>query len=203
MDFKKFYTLWRSFYIDGWLMNGESEIIYELSKKYIHKGGRVVEIGSWKGKTTFIIATICKTLGAHLISIDTFSGNLDSKDILNIKGGVYYEAHHDPDKFFRENIAKNLKGFPIEYLKMTSHQASKKIKDNSLDLCFIDGDHTLPVVYQDIKVYLTKVKKGGLLMGHDYSSVPNPRNKVKYSVDKLIGTKNVVIYNTIWTHVQG
>lgn len=202
MDLTKIYTLWRSSRIEGWLMPDEPGIIYELAKKYIKKGSRVVEVGSWKGKSTYIIATICKKVDARLIAIDTFSGSIVENNETNLRGGAYYEAHKDPNKFFREHIAKNLKGFPVDYLKMTSRQAAKRIKNKSLDFCFLDGDHTLPVVYSDIKDYLPKVKKGGMLLGHDYSVVPNPQNQVKYSVDKLIGKDNIVIYSTIWTYIR-
>ena len=36
--------------IDGWLSDGECELLYELAKK-VPSGQAILEIGSWKGKS--------------------------------------------------------------------------------------------------------------------------------------------------------
>ena len=201
LDIKKHFILYKSSQIEGWLMKGEPEVLYNLGKKYIKKGSLVAEVGSWKGKSTYILASICKEVGARLLSIDTFEGSLNPEDPANKAGGAYFDAYKNGERFFHEHIEKNLAGLPVEYMKMTSHQASKKIKNASLDFCFLDGDHTLPVIYQDIKDYLPKIKKGGLFVGHDYSLVHNPKNQVKESVDKIIGAKKIILHHSLWTYV--
>ncbi|GAI15065.1 unnamed protein product [marine sediment metagenome] len=42
------------------------------------------------------------------------------------------------------------------------------IANNSLDFVYIDGSHTYESVAEDIILYYPKLKKGGLLSGHDY-----------------------------------
>jgi len=54
----------------------------------------------------------------------------------------------------------------IEYLFMPSDDV-KHIKDNSLDFCYIDGDHSYSQVKKDLAKYYSYVKPGGLLGGHD------------------------------------
>lgn len=51
-------------------------------------------------------------------------------------------------------------------IRMTSEQASKKFKDNSLDFVFIDGDHN--DIETDVLCWEPKVKDGGFLIGHDW-----------------------------------
>lgn len=41
-------------------------------------------------------------------------------------------------------------------------------EDNSLDFVYIDGNHAYDWVKQDIQLWWPKLKKNGLLMGHDY-----------------------------------
>jgi predicted O-methyltransferase YrrM len=200
MMLNKWIALLKSSRIEGWLMPGEPGYLYDLADKYIPVGGLAAEVGSWKGKSTIMIATACRELSAKLLSIDTFSGNIEITTDVTKNTGVYAEAHQNPDEFWQNNIVKNLSDLPVEYLKMTSKQATRKIKNQSLDFCFLDGDHTVPVVYQDIHDYLPKVKKGGILLGHDYSLEPNPKNQVKASVDKIIGAKNITLFQSIWLY---
>lgn len=56
----------------------------------------------------------------------------------------------------------------IFILREKSESASKKIFNDSLDLVFIDGDHSYQGVINDISLWMPKVKVGGYISGHDY-----------------------------------
>lgn len=58
-------------------------------------------------------------------------------------------------------------------LQGTSVEGSKKVPDNSLDFCYIDGDHSLEGIYTDIYTWTPKMKVGGIIAGHDYKDGPN------------------------------
>ena len=75
------------------------------------------------------------------------------------------QMDHSFDVFTRDT--KQYKDI-IVLLKMFSSEAVKYIEDGSLDFLFIDGNHSYESVKEDIKLYLPKVKKGGLISGHDY-----------------------------------
>jgi len=60
----------------------------------------------------------------------------------------------------------------VKMLRMTSLDAASKFKDGTLDFCYIDGDHSLEGIYDDIKAWLPKVKIGGIVAGHDYKDGP-------------------------------
>ena len=49
-----------------------------------------------------------------------------------------------------------------------SMEAVKEIEDGSLDFVYIDGNHAYEFVKQDIEHWSKKVKRGGLVGGHDY-----------------------------------
>jgi len=53
-------------------------------------------------------------------------------------------------------------------LRMSSMEAVTKFNDNSLDFVYIDGDHSLFGIYEDIKAWTHKVRIGGICAGHDY-----------------------------------
>ena len=48
--------------------------------------------------------------------------------------------------------------------------ASSYLPDKTLDFVFIDGDHTFNNVMLDILLWTPKVRKGGIISGHDYYS---------------------------------
>lgn len=101
----------------------------------------VVEIGSFKGRSTYGLALGCKTVYA----VDTFQ----------------YGTYHD----FVKNI---LEDFPnINVMYMSSKSASKRFDNKSIDMIFIDGEH-YEEVQMDIDAWLPKCKK--LICGHDYNT---------------------------------
>jgi len=55
-----------------------------------------------------------------------------------------------------------------EVYRMTSIEAAQNVKDESLDLVFIDALHHYEPMMQDIKAWLPKVQPRGILAGHDW-----------------------------------
>jgi predicted O-methyltransferase YrrM len=54
--------------------------------------------------------------------------------------------------------------------RMTSEQACRLYADESVDMVFIDGDHSYQGCANDIRLWWPKVCIGGVLAGHDYRS---------------------------------
>jgi len=61
-----------------------------------------------------------------------------------------------------------LKGKQWAPMHMTSEEASLLVPDGSLDFVYIDGNHTFDYVMLDLILWGRKVRKGGLIAGHDY-----------------------------------
>ena len=53
---------------------------------------------------------------------------------------------------------------------------------------YIDANHTFEHVYADIGYWLLKVRKGGIISGHDYGG---RKRGVKRAVDKWFGVENI------------
>jgi hypothetical protein len=51
---------------------------------------------------------------------------------------------------------------------MKSQEAAPQIPEESLDFVYIDGDHSFDAVMLDLILWSKKVRKGGLVGGHDY-----------------------------------
>ena len=77
-------------------------------------------------------------------------------------------------------------------IKNTSIGAANTITDNTLDFCYIDGDHSLFGIYDDIHIWAPKVKIGGIIAGHDYKDGPKSGikdffgNQLDYKIKTVI-----------------
>lgn len=68
-----------------------------------------------------------------------------------------------------------------------SVDAAKAVEDNTLDFCFIDGDHSYNGVMRDLCAWWPKVKRGGWIGGHDWENDAHKHWGVKRAVlDYLI-----------------
>jgi predicted O-methyltransferase YrrM len=115
-------------------------------------GSTFVEIGSWKGRSATYMATEIansqKNINFYCIDI------WESEKCENL---------HD---IFLTNI-EPVKKF-CNPIKSNSVDASSLFENNSLDFVFIDASHDYEDVKNDIKCWLPKVRKKGILAGHDY-----------------------------------
>jgi hypothetical protein len=142
------------------------------SKNLIKKG---VEVGSFKGE---FARTILEKWEGVLYMVDPWYELEDYNDMSNIglNQDAYLEAMRSINDF-RDRAYM---------LRCLSKQAVDLFPDESLDFVYIDGNHEYSYVVQDIKLWYPKVKKGGIVAGHDYLDIDwydheySEKNKNKY-----------------------
>ncbi len=81
----------------------------------------------------------------------------------------------------------------ISPLQITSDKASLLFDDETLDFVFIDASHVYDEVTRDISCWYPKVKKGGIIAGHDFIS----RFDVPDAVQDFFGT-NFYLKGNSW-----
>jgi predicted O-methyltransferase YrrM len=59
-------------------------------------------------------------------------------------------------------------GDRAKIVKCKSPDAAERFSDEFFDFVFIDADHSLEAVEADIQAWVPKIKRKGLLCGHDY-----------------------------------
>lgn len=99
-----------------------------------------------------------------------------------------------------EMISRNV-ALPISLMCMPSVEAADLIADESLDMVYIDADHSYEEVKKDILAWTPKVKMGGILSGHDYN--PNGGFGVHRAVNELVNgfvlqPDDASVDNNIW-----
>ena len=61
-----------------------------------------------------------------------------------------------------------LKPYKVKLIKAFSMDAVREFADESLDFVYIDANHKYEYCVEDIREWSRKVRKGGLVAGHDY-----------------------------------
>lgn len=127
----------------------------DLPKFLFESGCRIgVEIGVDQGEYGI---KLCKA-GLKVYGIDSY---------------VDYKGYKTPESYVShyEQALKNLKGYDYTIIKKFSMDALADFEDGSLDFVYIDGNHFLPYIAADIFGWDSKLRKGGIMSGHDYAFV--------------------------------
>lgn len=72
-----------------------------------------------------------------------------------------------------------------------SVEAAGHVVDESLDFVFIDAIHSFEAVSSDLNAWFPKVRRGGLVAGHDVSW-----SGVREAVEQFLGDKGLAGYFT-------
>lgn len=155
--------------IDGFLTINEGKLLYDLAKKV--EDGAIVEIGSWKGRSTSCLALGSKAgFGAKVYAIDPHTGSPEHQEAF--KGNVW------TFDIFNENMKSvGVNDVVVPILKL-AHEASKTF-DQKISLIFIDGAHEYEDVCKDFEDWFPKVDDGGIIALHDTVGWDGPRKVVE------------------------
>ena len=67
-----------------------------------------------------------------------------------------------------EHVLEILKPYNATVIRKLSMEAVNEFENNSLDFVYIDANHQFDSVVEDIIHWTKKVRKGGIVAGHDY-----------------------------------
>jgi hypothetical protein len=82
-----------------------------------------------------------------------------------------------------------------EFINKTSEDAVGDFKDGSLDFVYLDGNHDYTHAMFDITEWSKKVKKGGIVSGHDYA-------RLRHGGSKNWGVLQAITRYTKDNHIQ-
>lgn len=98
------------------------------------------------------------------------------------KGYKEHTSQEKLDDFYEETIQR-LAPYNYRIMRAFSKDAYQHFKDGELDFVYIDGNHSFYNITCDLHFWIPKVRKGGIISGHDFR-----RNSGKYVND----TKDVI-----------
>jgi hypothetical protein len=163
------------------------DIISDILVRNNYKKG--VEVGTLRGE--FSKALLSRWKDGTLFMVDVWRKIDDYIDTNN----------NDEDSGVIVDCIKNISKFAdrAHMMRMPSEVACKLFSDDSLDFVYLDANHSYDGFMTDFNNWFPKVKKGGLIAGHDYMMIhwydgkflDNNKDKAIYSGDNFLGNFGV------------
>jgi predicted O-methyltransferase YrrM len=163
------------YFFDGKsLSSWEEQAHLFLLATLVPENGTIVEVGSWIGHGTCLLASGGRGPSARVFAVDTFDNT--TKNSWEKAGLADFLRKVDRDLTQREQFDRNLRRFEVQDrvtpIPFLSDEAIHHLplKSGSVDLLFVDGGHSLEVVRKDIELYVPLVKAGGTVAFHDFDT---------------------------------
>ena len=122
---------------------------------------RIVEIGIAEGLFTEAIARA--NPDADVIGVDSFQ--------------AYHDMSADTVQVNELIARQRLRVYPhVTITRGASTDVAQTFTEESIDAVYIDGDHEYSAVVADLHAWIPKVKRGGMVAGHDYIFM-NPKDR--------------------------
>jgi len=127
---------------------------------------KICEVGVHQGQ---FLSILSMSGPIHLVGVDIWN-EYDQEDYGHDPGSYRCLIVDSKNKEWKEKVqswAKKL-SFKVDIIVNFSVEAAKQFKDDYFDFVYIDADHTYKGVTADLEAWYPKVRKGGMLAGHDY-----------------------------------
>lgn len=164
--------------------------VYQDLVNGFQDGDCFVELGCYMGKSACFIGELIKTSGKKvtILCVDTWPSSYRDTDLPDMVESPY-------ESFYANVRQSGLTKFIIP-IRATTDWASTFVKDG-LAAVFVDADHSYESCLKDIKLWRPKVRKGGVLAGHDYSGTfPG----VQKAVNESFKTSEITIKGQTWIY---
>lgn len=165
--------------ITGWMDPPDLEFLF-MAAAATKAGDKIVEVGPWLGRSTMALVLGSNT--KDITVVDKWEGTLGEEKDFPVVGVP-----------IREEFINNMKkaDFVPAMIYEETWKAAERFEDGSISLLFIDANHSLDAVCQDMLSWMPKVKSGGIICGHDWYSKPD----VPVAVKKVLAKYSDIIRN--------
>lgn len=165
--------------------DGLYELLQDLPNDIV-----MLEVGVYRGESTSIFLSSGKIKTIHCV--DPWQNGYDVNDIASY--------HTDMSIIENEFRQRAMHDGRIVIHKNYSTTVANLMKNEELDFVYIDGAHTYDRVIDDIRAFLPKIKKNGLIGGHDYD--PGWPGVVR-AVNQIFGQPDKVFRDGSWLKKLG
>jgi MMP 1-O-methyltransferase len=162
---------WQS--IKGFMDEQEARRLYALASQAAEKGP-LLEIGSYCGKSAYVLGSACKIKNSILYSIDHHRGSEEQQlgeeyfdpELLDTSPDNTATKRIDTFPYFRKTIESAGLEQTVVPIVAPSNIAGR-MWQTALAMIFIDGGHSFEAAYTDYCTWTPHLAPGGFLVFHD------------------------------------
>ena len=145
-----------------------------LAARSLASGGKIVEVGTFKAEFAERLFEACDPSKMYCVDpYSSYEGYWDISDSPKALNEIFEEARARMGRF----------GERVEFVKAFSSEAAKQFADDSLDLIYIDGNHSFRFVLDDLRLWYAKARSGALICGDDAVDTDEQRRDTDGNVE--------------------
>lgn len=131
---------------------------------FLPKGGTVVEVGVALGDYTALMLDICRP--SRFVAIDIFTLHefpmIWDRTRAEVFGTGTHEAH------YRARFAADIRSGLLQVVRSDSRAALSALDDGSIDVLYLDAEHSYESVRGELEAAACKMKPEGWIVLNDY-----------------------------------
>lgn len=150
--------------VEGWLSEDQVARLHAAARS-VRPGGRIVEIGSFRGRSAIVLALAAPD--AEVVAIDPHAGNDRGPQELD----GFEEAAAEDHRAFLANLERAGVADRVRHVRSFSSEALDEVR-GPIDLLYVDGAHRYGPARDDLRRWGRRVVPDGALLVHDaFSSI--------------------------------
>lgn len=138
--------------LEGYLDDAEFDLLVMRGDMAQHA---IVEIGSYRGKSTVALATLAR--------VPVYA--IDPHEPFIAEDGTYFDGNDDRAAWLR-NLLETHAIYRVRLVNLPAVQVARGW-DRPIDLLWIDGNHREDAVCADVRAWMNMVVPGGYILLHD------------------------------------
>ena len=172
-----------NFFTENWFHHASCDRLAQLGRQVDNVPGMIIEIGSWEGRSTSVLANAIRPRIVH--AVDTWQGSPgEISSDLAAERDVYATFQRNMDALTGGNVTPHRCGWRDFFLDHTEQIA----------LVFIDAEHTYREVFDTIQTVLPYMAPGGVICGDDAHHPP-----VAKAVMELLPNDELLQGGNVWS----
>jgi hypothetical protein len=187
--------------LDGWITHAEAVELFECLTGYCSENGTIVEIGSWKGRSSVVCSHAAHWRGATLFCVDHWAGNL-SEGVNHPT--VSMARQENIFALFEANMQRF--GYPnFRALRGDSVAIGQNWQRSRLiDVLFLDAATDFGSVLANLQTWTPHLRMGGIVCGINWNADERPKlgGSVRRAFQAHFSceTPNVRLHGCFWAH---
>jgi Methyltransferase domain len=146
--------------VEGWMTDAQARRLWDAASR-VRAPGRIVEIGSFRGRSTIVLARAAAD-GVEVVAIDPHGGGDRGPQEITPDA----ERGEEDFRTFHANLQRAGVDAAVRHVRRMSDDALGEVRP-PIDMLYVDGAHRYRPARADIERYGARVAPGGSMLVHD------------------------------------